>query len=175
MKMKNLFKDKGRVITAAVTVLILLAAAFWGYMTISRIAGNPLPTVFGWGNATVLSGSMEPTLPVGSLLIIQKQDNYTPGDIVIYQDDDGSLITHRLVSLTGSKAVTKGDANNTEDTPFSPTQIKGKVQAVLPGVGSFLYWLRTPPGICSVLLALGILIFLPGYLIRKVGKAHDRV
>ncbi len=173
--MKNLFKDKSRVITAAVTVLILLAAVLWGYMTISRIAGNPLPTVFGWGNATVLSGSMEPTLPVGSLLITQKQDSYTPGDIVIYQDDDGSLITHRLVSVTDKEAVTKGDANNTEDAPFSPEQIRGKVQTVLPGVGSFLYWLRTPPGICTILLAVGVFILLPGYLIRKVGKTHDRV
>lgn len=174
MKMKrNKAARFGRAASAVLAALFLLIAALLCYTAIARAMGNPLPTVFGWGNAVVLSGSMEPELPVGALLLIHREESYAPGEIVTYEDESGSLVTHRLVFLKNGEAVTKGDANNTEDTPFLASQIYGKVRAVLPGVGSMILWLKTPPGICSVLLIGGILLIVPGYIIRKVGKTHD--
>lgn len=174
MKMKrNKAARFGRAASAVLAALFLLIAALLCYTAIARAMGNPLPTVFGWGNAVVLSGSMEPELPVGSLLLIHREESYKVGEIVTYEDESGSLVTHRLASLENGEAVTKGDANNTEDAPFPASQIYGKVWAVLPGVGSMILWLKTPPGICSVLLIGGILLIVPGYIIRKVGKTHD--
>lgn len=173
MRKNNRLQRVGQIATWVLSAVFFLIVCLFGYTTIARALGNPLPTVFGWGNAVVLSGSMEPELPVGALLLTQKQETYSPGDVVIYENENGTLVTHRLVSITGDEAVTKGDANNSEDTPFPASQIYGKVKKVLPGVGSTILWLKTPPGICMVLLVGGILIILPGYLIRKVGKTHD--
>lgn len=164
----------GRAASAVLAALFLLIAALLCYTAVARAAGNPLPTVFGWGNAVVLSGSMEPELPVGSLLLIHREESYKVGEIVTYEDESGSLVTHRLASLENGEAVTKGDANNTEDAPFPVSQIYGKVRAVLPGVGGTILWLKTPPGICTVLLIGAVLLFVPGTIIRKVGKTHDR-
>lgn len=152
----------------------MLIAGLFGYTLIAKAIGNPLPTVFGWGSAVVLSGSMEPELPVGALLVIHRQENYKIGEIVTYEDENGTLVTHRLTSLENGNAVTKGDANNVEDAPFPVSKICGKVWAVLPGVGGTILWLRTPPGICAILLFGGILLFVPDYIIRKVGKALEK-
>ncbi len=167
----------GRIVTGALAVLFLLIVCLFGYTAIARARGNPLPTVFGWGSAVVLSGSMEPELPVGALLVIHRETSYHPGEIVTYEDVYGSLITHRLVSLENGEATTKGDANNTGDAPFAASRIRGEVKAVFPGVGRAILWLQTPPGLCTILLVGGILLFVPKYilkLVRKVGKTHDR-
>ncbi len=163
-----------QIATGFFATLFLLIVCLFGYTTFAHATGNPLPTVFDWGSAVVLSGSMEPELPVGALLIIHREDNYKVGEIVTYEDEYGNLVTHRLVSLENEEAVTKGDANNTEDAPFPVSQIYGKVKAVLPGVGSTILWLKTPLGICTILLIGGLLIILPSYFIRKVGKTHDK-
>ena len=86
----------GRAASAVLAALFLLIAALLCYTAVARAAGNPLPTVFGWGNAVVLSGSMEPELPVGSLLLIHREESYEVGEIVTYEDENGSLVTHRL-------------------------------------------------------------------------------
>lgn len=144
-----------------------------GYTVIAKASGNSLPTVFGWGSAVVLSGSMEPEPPVGALIVIHREESYKVGEIVTYEDEHGSLITHRLTALKNGQAVTKGDANNTEDEPFPESKIYGKVRAVLPAVGGGILWLKTPTGVCAVLLLSGLLIIFHGYFVRKVGKKFE--
>ncbi len=170
-KNKNLHIIR-KITTGFFTTIFLLIVCLLGYTTIARVSGNPLPTVFGWGSVVVLSGSMEPELPVGSLLIIHKEDSYKVGEIITYEDEYGNLVTHRLVSLENDKAITKGDANNTEDIPFSISKIYGKVKVVMPSVGGIILWLKTPLGICTILLIGGLLIIISSYFIRKVGKKH---
>ena len=156
----------------ALTAVCLLCTILIVYMAIVKAAGEPLPTVFGWSNAVVMSGSMEPELPVGALVIIHKQNSYSLGDVVTYEKENGTLVTHRLLSLKDGVAVTKGDANNTEDAPISAEQIQGKVKAVYPHAGNLLLWMRSPAGVTLILLLGGILIFLPNYLKRKVDVTH---
>lgn len=170
MKKHNLPR---RILTGALTALFSAVVALFGYTTLARLSGNPLPTVFGWGSAVVLSGSMEPELPVGALLVIHREKNYRVGEIVTYEDDSGSLVTHRLVALENGEAIARGDANNTSDAPFPASQIRGKVRAMLPGVGSTILWLKTPPGLCTILLAIALLILLPRIFHTKGGKPHD--
>ena len=50
-----------------------------------RVSGKPVPTLFGCGMAAVKTGSMEPAIPAGSLIVIQEQDSYQPGDVVTYE------------------------------------------------------------------------------------------
>ncbi len=173
MKRKNKVRLAGKIVTGVFAVLFLIIFGLLGYTAISWARGNPLPTVFGWGSAVVLSGSMEPELPVGALLFIHEEDSYEVGDVVTYQDEFGNLVTHRLVSLEEGEAVTRGDANNTDDAPFPASNILGKVKVVLPGVGDAILWLRSPLGLCTIALIGVILIILPTIFLRKGGKSHD--
>ncbi len=173
MKHKNGFRLAGRVVTGVLAVLFLMILCLFSYTTIARAKGNPLPTVFGSGSAVVLSGSMEPELPVGALLFIHREDHYEVGEIVTYEDEYGNLVTHRLVSLENGEAVTRGDVNNTNDAPFPASKILGKVTAVLPGVGSAILWLQTSLGICTIVLICGLFMILPWVFHGKGEKTHD--
>ena len=124
------------------------------------LTGNVLPMPFGYGGAVVLSGSMEPTIMVDELIIVQAADSYAPGDIVVYQTGK-ILVVHRIVDVDGETAVTRGDANNVEDEPIALSQIKGRVIAHIPAVGAAVRLLKTPA--VTVLLVLGavLLVELP--------------
>ena len=116
--------------------------------------GQELPKFFGFTQVIVLSGSMEPTISAGDMLILREQPAYRLGDIVTYKSGQ-SLITHRVIGNSGLKVTTKGDANNMADDPISIYQIEGRVVLVLPGVGNWVLFLKTPMGM--LLLSLGAL------------------
>lgn len=109
--------------------LILLSAA------VQRIQGKPVPTVLGWGAAVVQTGSMEPAIPTGSLIIIQNTGDYKVGNIVTYLDKRDIAVTHRIIAVNGDMITTQGDANNAKDRPFGADRVIGKVQHILPGIG----------------------------------------
>lgn len=85
---------------------------------------------FGYQMFTVISGSMQPTINVGDIVLIKKQDNYFVNDIVTYKNDD-NYITHRVVGINGFNMVTKGDYNNTLDDPIYVSDVVGKVVLIL--------------------------------------------
>ncbi len=117
----------------------------------------------------VISGSMEPELPVGALIWLHSEDSYHPGEIVLYEDEDGGLVTHRLVSVENGIAVTKGDANNTEDKPIRVERIRARLAAVWPFAGRVLLFMKTLPGMLLLLLFGGLILFLPNFF-RKGGN-----
>lgn len=166
-------KTISRLFAGGLTAFCVIWCVLFVYIVLSRATGEPLPRVFGWGQAVVVSGSMEPEIPVGSLLLIREQPSYAVGDIVTYLDSDGNLVTHRLVSLADGMAVAKGDANNTEDTPVPDSQILGRVRLVLPGVGSVIQWMQSPAGIFLLLLLIVALILLPKHFGRKVDDGDE--
>ena len=84
----------------------------------------------------VLSGSMEPVLPTGSLLIVDlKNKEPSEGDVITYRLS-GKLITHRLVRDEGSRLITRGDNNPIDDpSPVLKKQIVGSVCLCIPMLG----------------------------------------
>ncbi|MGN0536507.1 MAG: signal peptidase I [Acutalibacteraceae bacterium] len=116
----------------------------------------------------VMTGSMEPELHVGSLLIIipADYDDIAVGDdITFVRDESLTLVTHRVVDKNTVKQTftTQGIANNTRDAPVSYDNVLGKVRASIPLVGYVGIWLSTPTGIIivmTVVIALIILILL---------------
>lgn len=106
----------------------------------------------------VLSGSMEPQLPVGSIIYVQPQIAYAAGDIIAFKNQAGQTITHRVADIRfdeGTTYITKGDANNVKDTAPVPTdKIIGKTYFHIPYVGFFINYLKTPKG-------FGLFVILP--------------
>lgn len=128
--------------------------------------------VVGLTPYTVISGSMEPAYPVGSLLYVQKVDSTSlqVGDPVTYHMSGGQVVTHRVIEVvedpaTGIAYRTKGDANNIEDnTLLQPAQVIGRPLFHIPKLGYLSHFIQNPPGtyiaIAAVLvmLSLGSLI-----------------
>jgi len=104
-----------------------------------------VPKLSGSTPLTVLTGSMEPTLPPGTLLVVRPVDtaDVRVGDVVTYQIESGrpEVISHRVVEVASSSDgsttfVTKGDANGSADeAPVRPEQVRGELWYSVPWVG----------------------------------------
>src|SRR5690606_9993103 len=104
-----------------------------------------VPRVLGWAPLTVLTGSMEPTIPTGSQVVVAPVDDVAAlevGDVITVMPfpDDPTLVTHRVVARTdtadGPSFVTQGDANDVADAwEVTETQIRGEVRYWLPVAG----------------------------------------
>ncbi len=101
-----------------------------------------IPKIAGYDAYVVVSGSMEPAIPVGSIVYSKKVDSSTLqiGDVIVFIDPSRSTtpITHRVVSNDPSNGtiVTKGDANEREDVnPATYDNVVGKVGWHVPRVG----------------------------------------
>ena len=126
----------------------------------NKLLGNKMPMPFGYGSAVVLSGSMEPAMSVGDLIIVSEDAPYTEGDIVVFQSGY-SLVVHRVMKIDGDNVTTQGDANNTADAPVDKTAVKGKVVVVIPQVGNLVSFIKTPIGTIIFVAAAALLIELP--------------
>lgn len=108
------------------------------------------PKVRGYVPLTILSGSMEPTYPVGSQVFVdpvesaaEAKEQVAVGSVITFmpRPDDSTLVTHRVISVAydteGSPVyTTQGDANNTQDeTRIGPEQLRGVVRYHVPWVG----------------------------------------
>lgn len=138
----------------------------------AHLTGNAVPTPFGYGASVVLSGSMEPNLSVGDLLIVREQDEYETGDIVVYQSGRMPVV-HRIVDISGESVTTRGDANNTEDESFHITAVKGEVIAAIPWVGYAVLALKTPAAIV-ILLGVAVLLVERSFHAGKVEQEREK-
>lgn len=82
-------------------------------------------SLFGFRIYRVISGSMQPALQIGDVIIIKKANNYAEKDIITY-DNGLTIITHRIKSINGDEIITEGDANDAPDKPITKDRILGK-------------------------------------------------
>ncbi len=112
-----------------------------------------VPRLFGYEMYTVISGSMEPAIPVGSLVYVEQTEasDVEEGAVIAYysSSDNGSIITHRVVTnqVVSGRFITKGDANEAEDTtPVEYDRLIGVVVYCIPVLGRILAMVVTPAG-----------------------------
>ncbi len=125
-----------------------------------NLMGNRLPMPFGVGAAVVLSGSMEPELSVGDLILVKEAEDVSVNDVVVYQQKN-SLVVHRVVDVNGMLVTTQGDANNVADDPVDLSLVKGKVCFVVPAIGTLIQFLKTPVGIILTIALAIMLVEIP--------------
>lgn len=149
-------------ILSTIILVVLLAAA----------AVILVPMLLGYKEMAVLSGSMEPTIPVGSLVYVKsvEADELEVGDVCTYLLPDGeTFATHRVMSIDpdAQTLVTQGDANDTSDGAISFGQIYGRADFHLPLLGFVIQNMRTPAGImvtCGVVALVILLNFIPAII-----------
>lgn len=122
----------------------------------------------------VLSGSMEPVYPVGSLIYVKAVD-YTKlaaGDVITFMLDEDTLATHRIVEVVPDEEApavlryrTKGDANDAEDGSLVHYKnVVGTPVFSMPQLGYLANYIQNPPGTyiaVSVGAVLLLLVLLP--------------
>lgn len=113
--------------------------------------------IAGFRTFVVLTGSMSPTIPAGSLIVTKRDTAYNTGDVIAFTQGNVT-ITHRIVKITNGNFVTKGDANNVEDSKaIAPSSILGITLFHLPYIGSAILFLRTFQGFLSLVIVPGVL------------------
>ena len=145
-----------------VGIVVLLAIALVGVRLI------------GLEPYVVLSGSMEPTYHVGSLIYVKDVDPYEleSGDVITFMLDEDTVATHRIVEAvpdeTDSTVVrfkTKGDANAAEDGSLVHYKnVIGSPVFTIPQLGYVANYIQNPPGTYIAISAgaiLLLLVFLP--------------
>ncbi len=116
--------------------------------------------LFGGQLQAVLSGSMSPTFPHGSLIVMAPVDpaDVEPGMAITFVDPahPGRLVTHRVVSIapgTALQFVTQGDANATRDSiPVPARLVRGRVLWHVAHLGTVLDWLQWPRSFAVLVL-----------------------
>ena len=139
-----------------------------------------LPKIFGYEIYNVVSGSMEPEISVGRLILLApvQPESIIEGDIIAFESSD-SVVTHRVVEnkkLEG-EIVTKGDANEKEDIkPVPYAGVIGKVERHMPYMGEYMVIYTTNIGkvymICFA--ACGAMLNLLAGRIRDRGKKDGK-
>jgi len=158
-----------KTIKIIIACILCLALSMNLYLIIAQLADrNDLPKIFGFSQIIVISGSMQPVIEAGDLIIIKEQAAYNEDDIVTYRKNQ-VLITHRVVETNMSEVVTKGDANNTNDDPVALSDIEGKVVLCIPSAGKFILFLRTTTGMLAI---IGLIFLL--YIIKSAAHKLKR-
>ncbi|HEV2814467.1 MAG TPA: signal peptidase I [Solirubrobacteraceae bacterium] len=151
-----------------------LAASFAVWCAIGVVVGLvalvTVPRATGVTPLTVLTGSMEPALTPGDVVLSKSLAplDVRPGDVVSFHDPSrgGELVTHRVESMrrTGSQVrfVTKGDANDVSETWAVAVDGRiGRTAMSVPKVGHVLHWAGSREGkLALIALPAGLLVLL---------------
>lgn len=168
MDKKKLFKTILRYIALTIAGAVVGVGI---YSAVSASAFGSFPMPFGYGAAVVMSGSMEPELSVGDLIIVKDTGDYEVDDVVVF-NSGGTRIVHKIVSIDGDEITTQGTANNTEDAPIGKDAIYGEVVAELSGVGHVVDLLKNPIVFLSI-AALVVVLCELSIRREKEEKAKD--
>lgn len=130
------------------------------------------PRIAGINSYIVISGSMEPAIPVGSLVYSKSCDpeELKPDDIIVFFETTGgdTPVTHRVVEnkVADEELITKGDANEQADIhPVIYPNVQGKVLLHVPKLG----YIASPLSSITGKIAVGMVI-LAGYLLAEAGS-----
>lgn len=111
----------------------------------------------------VYTGSMEPAIPVGSVVVIKPVDPETlkEGDIICFKLSGLTSITHRIINITNEGFITKGDANEDPDMwTVKKENVIGKLILTIPYIGYIGYFVRTPIGFTLLIIIPATIIII---------------
>ena len=149
--------------------------AFLGFLGLVAfaIAASVLPITGNYKILVVLSGSMEPAIKIGSVVIVKPVSEYNVGDIITFGPVTRTKTptTHRIVDVaaqTGNLVyVTKGDANDDPDgRSVTEKDVIGKVLFSVPYFGFIVDFAKKPLGFALIIGVPAVVII--GDELRKI-------
>ena len=113
--------------------------------------------VMGWHSAAITSGSMEPVIQVGDVVVFSDtaSEHIGPGTVIVFPNGQGSLVTHRVVGqLEDGRYITRGDNNAVNDSaPVPPEAIHGVGRLLVPYAGFPAVWMASGSWLSVALVA----------------------
>ena len=135
-----------------------LVALFAGALLIGLALVAVAPFIIGWTPHVVVSGSMQPTVRRGDVVVAQWTDGLGlhKGQLILFESERG-LTAHRIVEvLPDGTYRTRGDANPAADsTPVRPRDVEGIARVVVPFIGRLALLPGSP--IATQLLTIALL------------------
>lgn len=136
-------------------------------ITVSAALGAGIllvPGLVGVRPYVILSSSMEPAIPTGSLIFVNTRDRTAEvGDIVTFSLGETGrevIVTHRIYGMTDQGFLTKGDHNDGPDPALLPGErIIGTCMAVFPGAGYVTAFMKGKRAICAASVLFGMHVF----------------
>jgi signal peptidase I len=126
---------------------LLISTAARGLLTalLGLLLMSLLPAAAGWHPTVVLTGSMQPTLQPGDVVVARpvRPGQLRPGQVLLVADPDrpNRLRLHRLVRFDDGSLVLRGDANpGSDSSPVAPTAVQGVGTLRVPGIGLPVLW-----------------------------------
>lgn len=178
-----------RAVSAAVTTIAVVAVCFCLVLALIAKAGEGGKQIFGYVVLRVESGSMEPTLAVGDVLLFDACDGteVREGDIVVFRAPygtyEGRFVTHRVteVSVSGDGEVlirTKGDAASGQDSwTLTAGDIVGVYEKTLPVITDVSAFLQSAGGSMLVIglpLILLVVVFVADKILSDRMAAKEK-
>ena len=167
----------------SVVKIIVHVFSYICYAIIGIYALICAPMITGSRPVVVLTGSMRPTYPEGTIIYYKNvpQSEIMKDDVITFKMND-TLVTHRVARIENGKYVTKGDNNNTEDgKPVSYDMVEGKVGGLaIPIVGFGVQFINEHMYVFIILIAILITEFLLSNIksdkinISKKGSMHEK-
>lgn len=166
-QMENNKITVGQVFSVVCKVLSLLLVALLLFVACTLaidkfVNKSSIPSFFGKSVLVIATPSMSDSIEAGDMIVIDKADSYSVGDIITYFPIGETMsVTHRIVRTEGNKFYARGDANDSEDPdPIYKTQIVGKVVGRIPKLGIIVEWLRTGQGIAFLVAVAAVVVAL---------------
>lgn len=157
---------------------LLIAAAVCVAVLVVVSAG---PILGGRKTLIVMGGSMEPTIPVGSVVVSEavRANRLQVGDVISYVSRSEQIVTHRITEVvqdqSGIGFRTRGDANNAPDPELvRPVNVLGRVWYSVPLAGYILHFgnqTATKVVVIAIALALITAVQLQSYVQRRRASA----
>ena len=181
MKRKNIENRVNKGINIVIySILIIIMTYNISLITQSILKPDKTPSFLGIKTYVIISGSMEPNINIGDLVVAKKiKGELQVGDVISYRKGH-SVITHRISQKTedenGEKIYkTKGDNNNTEDSEeIRKEDIEGKVIKVIPKIGNIMIILKNKVVATIVVIILSIYIYKNYKKNRKLNLRHKK-
>ena len=145
-----------KICSTVTSIIVALVVAFAILLVVVRVAGIQV--------YSVISGSMEPTYHVGSLIYVKNVDasEIEVGDVITFDLNGEIPATHRVVRIDAENKLfyTKGDSNEAEDRlPVKFSSVIGTPVFTIPYLGYAVSFIQSPTGIYTA-ISIGALMFL---------------
>ena len=170
--MKKAGKIFSRIMAVISVVIFILGLTI--FVSVLRASAGKAPSVFGFSVLQVTSGSMEPEIPVGGIVVVRKvkPESLKVGDVISFYSNDvdisGKVNTHRIVEIKQSESgekifCTKGDANEYADTAaVFEIDLVGKMIMNLGSVGGSVFDVLRNPTIILIFIVLPLIFITLG-------------
>lgn len=143
-------------------ITVLIFFSLYNFISL-KVLHKEYTNILGFNVFEIVSGSMEPTLNVKDLILVQKTSNIKENDIITYMDNK-DFITHRVIKIENNILTTKGDSNNSTDVRIDKSKVIGKVILIIPKGGLIREVFTTPKVVISIVVTLVLISLSISYI-----------